>query len=238
MNEPIHVHRPPARTVRVRVLSGMLLLVPLFVTLAVLRLVFNLFAAYVRPVLKIFQQRTAVPDSVVIIATVMVMILALYVLGWLAGHVFGRRLIGWGERILERIPLVKTVYSSTKTVVSMMSADNRQAFRCVVSVEFPRAGIRSIGFVTGAIEDTSGARYAKVFVPTTPNPTSGFLCMLPWADVHRLDMSIEDGLKMILSGGILSPSRLNIQQGRSLVAADLVMPPLPPPTPPIPGDPS
>lgn len=237
MNEPLHAHRPPARTVRVRVLSGMLLLVPLFVTLAVLRLVFNLFAAYVRPVLKL-SQRMAVPDYAVVIATMVVMILALYFLGWLAGHVFGRRIIGWGERILERIPLVKTVYSSTKTVVNMMSADNRQAFRCVVSVEFPRAGIRSLGFVTGAVEDTSGARYAKVFVPTAPNPTSGFLCLLPWSEARVLDMSIEDGLKMILSGGILSPSRLNITRGRPLAAADLATPPLSPPPPPIPGGPS
>lgn len=201
----------------------MLLSVPLFVTFVILRMIFNVFARNLRPLLKI-SERMDVPEYVVAGATVLIMILSLYAIGALASHVVGRRFISWVESLLGRIPVVKTLYSSTKTVVDMLSSSNRQAFKCVVSVDFPRPGMRAIGFMTGIFHDAENRRFAKIFVPTTPNPTSGFLFMMPWDDVHVVDIGIEEGLKMIISGGMISPATMNLMEGRPLSASDLAPP--------------
>lgn len=86
----------------------------------------------------------------------------------------------------------------------------RNAFKSVVVVEFPRAGLKAIGFRTGYIEDNSGQKYCKVFIPTTPNPTTGFFEIVPINEVIETSVSIEEGFKMIISGGIVSPESLNL----------------------------
>lgn len=210
----------PIRNVRSRILSGILLLVPLFVTVAILRLLFRIVARNVRPFLKI-SEKFPVPEYVVVIATVLAMLVALYLLGWLAQRVFGRRLIAWAEGLMERIPLVRSIYSGTRGIVQVLAANKREAFQCVAVIEHPHPGMRAIAFVTGSFRDASGARFAKVFLPTVPNPTSGFLLLLPWEKIMVLNISIEDALKMILSGGMLSPESLNILGAHPLSEADL-----------------
>lgn len=205
---------------RSRILSGLLLLVPLFVTVAILRLLFDLAARYVRPLLRI-SRNLPVPEYAVILATLLIMLVGLYLLGFLAQRVFGRRLIAWAEGLMEKIPIVRSIYTGTRGIVRVLAADQRQAFQCVVVIEHPRPGMRALAFVTGSFRDPSGARFAKIFLPTVPNPTSGSMLLLPWGDVRVLDISTEDALKMILSGGMLSPDTINIMNARPLSDSDL-----------------
>ncbi|MBP7275701.1 MAG: DUF502 domain-containing protein [Kiritimatiellae bacterium] len=205
---------------RSRIFSGLLLLVPLFVTVAILRLIFDLAARYVRPLLKI-SRNLPVPEYAVILATVLVMLIGLYLLGLLAQRVVGRRIISWVEGLMEKIPIVRSIYSGTRGIVRVLAADKRQAFQCVVVIEHPRPGMYALAFVTGTFRDSSGARFAKIFLPTVPNPTSGSMLLLPWPEVRVLDLSTEDALRMILSGGMLSPEHINITSARPLSDADI-----------------
>ncbi len=126
--------------------------------------------------------------------------------GQLARYYLGRQAIKWGDQALMQIPLVNKIYSTVKQVNEAFSS-NKSSFKQVVLVAFPHANARSIGFVTGEQKHLSidGQPLVSVFIPTTPNPTSGFLIMLPESEIVKLDMSVADGIKFIISLGALSP---------------------------------
>lgn len=135
----------------------------------------------------------------------------LVVVGILARNIFGRTLVSWGERILNRIPGVSAVYNSVKQITETVTATNSKSFRKVVMVEYPRKGIWAIGFVSGTTQGQAQKEISKklinVFLPTTPNPTSGFLLLFPESDLIELDMTVDQGLKMIISAGIVTPTK-------------------------------
>ncbi len=139
-------------------------------------------------------------------------VLALVVLiatGVLAANLIGRRLVSLYESWLARIPFVRTVYGSVKHFVEVVLSDTSQSFKKVLMIEYPRKGVYSLGFQTsepvGEVQERTGEDVLTVFVPTTPNPTSGFILFVPKEDVVELDMSIEDALKMIVSLGVVVP---------------------------------
>ena len=144
------------------------------------------------------------------VLSIFVLLALVYFVGVFGHYVFGKRVIAMGEAILLRIPLVRTIYAATKQVMQAISLPDKAAFRSVVLVEFPRPGLKAVGFMTGYIEDSTGAKYCKVFLPTTPNPTTGFFEIVPVEEVVETNVSIEDGFKMIISGGILSPDVLTV----------------------------
>ncbi len=129
--------------------------------------------------------------------------------GLLARNYFGRKIIEWVDSALLRIPLLNKIYSATKQVNDAFSSSNKTAFRTVVLVEFPLAGTYSIGFITSdqpeTIQAKTGQKVVCVFVPATPNPTSGFLLMVPEEKVIKLDMSVPDAIKYVTSLGALMP---------------------------------
>ncbi len=129
--------------------------------------------------------------------------------GLAARHYFGRRLISWIENLLLRVPLLNKVYSAIKQVSDAFSSSKKTAFRTVVLVEFPRKGLYSVGFLTNDQHEEVYARTGKkvicVFVPTTPNPTSGFLVLTPEEEVVKLEMSVAEGIKYIISLGSIVP---------------------------------
>jgi uncharacterized membrane protein len=131
------------------------------------------------------------------------------VVGVLARYYFGKKLIEWVDSALLRIPLLNKIYGATKRVNDAFSASNKTAFRTVVLVEFPHSGAWSVGFVTGEPPEEMALRVNQkmlcVFVPTTPNPTGGFLLLVPEEKVIKLDMSVPDGIKYIISLGSLMP---------------------------------
>jgi uncharacterized membrane protein len=157
--------------------------------------------------------------------------LAVFLIGFvglLARNYFGKRLIEWVDATLRRIPLLNKIYSTTKQVNDAFSATNKTAFRTVVLVEFPRAGVYSLGLITGEeneeVEAKIGQRVVSVFVPATPNPTSGFLLLVPEDQVKKLNMSVADAIKYIISLGSIVPdyNRRGLADGGARPAPDLV----------------
>ncbi len=140
-----------------------------------------------------------------VILTLMLVLLT----GLIVANFFGRRLILAWESLLSRIPLVRSVYGAVKQITSSLFADASQSFREVVLVEYPRRGLWMLAFVTGdtprRFQQVAGQDLINIYVPTTPNPTSGFYIMVPPSDIKRLDIPVEVGLKMILSAGVVNP---------------------------------
>lgn len=140
---------------------------------------------------------------------VILTILLVLVTGLIVANFFGRRLVGAWESLLSRIPLVRSVYGAVKQITASLFADASQSFREVVLVEYPRRGLWMLAFVTGdtpkRFQEVAGQDLINIYVPTTPNPTSGFYIMVPPSDIMRLDIPVEVGLKMILSAGVVNP---------------------------------
>ena len=140
----------------------------------------------------------------------LIMLAFLTMVGMLTAGLAGRTLVRMGERLLSRMPVVRGVYGTLKQIFETVLAQKSRSFREVVLIEYPRRGIGAIGFVTGPTRGEIQARteedMVNVFLPTTPNPTSGFLLFVPKSELIHLDMTIEEGIKMVISGGIVTPS--------------------------------
>ena len=140
---------------------------------------------------------------------VLVMVAGLLLTGVFAANIFGQWWLRQGDRLMGRIPIVKGIYSSVKQVSDTLFSSNGQAFREAVLVQYPRQGSWTIAFVTGRpggeLVTYLNADYLSVYVPTTPNPTSGFFLMMPRADVVELRMSVDEALKYVISMGVVSP---------------------------------
>ena len=139
-------------------------------------------------------------------------IASLYFLGLIISNVFGKKLYKLFESLLEKIPFVSKVYKSIKQITASLSGANSKAFQKVVLVEYPRKGLWTIAMVTGETLDDKNEKYYNIFVPTTPNPTSGYLLFIKSTETKKLDLSVEEGLKIIVSGGMISPEKLNINE--------------------------
>ena len=139
-------------------------------------------------------------------------IASLYFLGLIISNVFGEKLYKLFESLLEKIPFVSKVYKSIKQITASLSGANSKAFQKVVLVEYPRKGLWTIAMVTGETLDDKDEKYYNIFVPTTPNPTSGYLLFIKSTETKKLDLSVEEGLKIIVSGGMISPEKLNINE--------------------------
>jgi uncharacterized membrane protein len=182
---------------RSRLASGIVALVPVVVTVAVLRFIFTATSSVLLPLVD--PASTSWPPW------------ARAVLGEVATNLVGRRVLGLAESVVLRVPIVKVVYSASKQVAAAFQGKKARAFQSVVFVEFPSPGMRSIGFVTGDVTDASGRDCHTVFVPTTPNPTTGFLQIIPVEQVETTSYTVEDGIKMVMSLGVLVPAGGSLQ---------------------------
>lgn len=191
--------------IRTRMTSGFLALVPVVVTLYVLRVLFGLTAGNLLPLID-----PAVADWPWVLRAALalsVLLVGIYLLGELTTNFLGRRVLQLGEALLLRVPLVKAVYRASKQVVTALQRPNSAAFKSVVFVEFPRPGTRAVGFLTSTFTASDGAVWHTVFVPTTPNPTTGFLQFLPADQVTHTEFTVEEAFKMVMSLGVLTPDR-------------------------------
>lgn len=143
------------------------------------------------------------------LVALLVALLLTSVVGLLARNYLGRKMIEMTEEWLLRVPVLNKIYSTTKQVNEAFTSGNKNTFKTVVMVQFPRAGTYSVGFLTGGadaeIQGKLGRKAVSVFVPTTPNPTAGFLIIVPEDEVTKLDMSVADGIKFIISLGAINP---------------------------------
>lgn len=190
---------------RARLVSGLLVLVPLAITLFILNFILSFLTSFVRPLLRPWVGE--LPEYVLTLVALLATVTIIYLFGLITNHILGRRAIHWGERLLLRLPIVKSIYSASKQVVDTFSSSTKEAFQAVVLVEFPRRGSLAVGFITGSLLDPQGKTLYRVFIATTPNPTSGFLIIFPEDDVTFTDISVEEGIKMVVSGGMLSPKQ-------------------------------
>lgn len=204
--------------IRGRFVRGVILLLPLLVTVWLLGLLFNVINRNVAPLVRRMLEWGRIPGTESWLAPVAIPVvslvltaLAIYLLGLGAGNLAGRRLLALVESWILRIPLVKGIYGSARQLLNAFGASGTRAFSKVVLLEYPRAGLWTLGFVTTEvvhmIEDRGEKMVATVpvFLPTTPNPTSGWMILVPTSDLRELDLSIEDAIKLVVSGGIVAP---------------------------------
>ncbi|MGD1931605.1 MAG: DUF502 domain-containing protein [Leptolyngbyaceae cyanobacterium] len=136
-------------------------------------------------------------------------LLGILLIGLMARNIAGRWLLDFGERVVQSIPLAGSVYKTLQQLLQTVFQDSKSRFRRVILVEYPRRGLWAVAFVTGTVvtaQETVGSSMLSVFIPTTPNPTSGWYAVVPESDVINLSISIEDAFKILLSGGIVGPN--------------------------------
>jgi len=194
--------------------SGLILVAPLCLTVWVFSKIIDFVGGTFKPLFLVFvpyalRDRPGLDAVWSILATLIVMALVT-LLGYVSRYVFGKFFFSIGDRFIQSIPGVNAVYNTVRQIVNTFSSQSRHMFNKVVLVEFPRKGSWTIGFLTntvqGEAQSKSGEEVWTIFVPTTPNPTSGFLLMIPRSEVIELDMAVGDGMKMIISGGAVTPA--------------------------------
>lgn len=195
-------------------LSGIILLLPLGVTALFIHFLINNIG---EPASKLFfgflpESKFAWLEPVLDVVSVLIVFVIITFFGFLSNYFLGRWFIRLTERVIKGVPFINKLYKTVKQIVDTFSKDQKAVFKKTVMVEYPRPGVFAIGFLTsdakGEIQDKTGDNVVNVFIPTTPNPTSGFLLMVPESQVIDLDMSIGDGMKVIISGGAVVPEKI------------------------------
>ncbi len=210
------------KSVRANILVGLILITPLAVTLWIVQFLFRYLTNYLVP-----REWLQTEHSIFYRMLALLLVFsALYLIGLLARNFIGRHLYRLGDGILTRIPIVKTLYLALRQVSESVVNSRRTLFKQVVAVQFPRAGLYSIGFMTAELNrgvaeqlpigQDSSAGVLCVFVPTAPNPTTGFFLMVPRGDVIFLDIGLQDAMKMIFSAGAVLPGKTD-EPGKTLL---------------------
>tara|TARA_A100001037_G_C14934717_1_gene537695 strand:+ start:97 stop:777 length:681 start_codon:yes stop_codon:yes gene_type:complete len=207
------------RKLRNSFVTGLLIFLPLGATLFVVNFLLGIVKD---PAIQVMHwlrwDEGSVSDYELLVALIglFVAVTGLIFIGFLSNYLFGKLFIRFSERILVKVPFVGVVYRTVKQIVDTFSKENRAVFQEVVLIEYPRPNCYALGFLTnnarGEVEEKTGKSLANVFLPTTPNPTSGYLLMLPREDVQSLEMSVGEGMKMIISGGAVIPEYGKVEQ--------------------------
>lgn len=180
---------------RNKLLLGLLVIVPLIATTWLLILGFNGVDDILQPVIISIWGETFPGIGVGIV------VLLAYIAGILASSIFGRKILAFGENLLERIPVFKYIYRGIRQIMTSFSEPRSTGFMQVVFVEYPRKGIHSIGFITNVLHTKTEEKFYTVFIPTSPNPTSGFMEIVKEEELTRTDISVEEALRVVVSAG-------------------------------------
>jgi uncharacterized membrane protein len=195
-------------------LAGLATIVPVALTVYVLQVVLKItitLGGKVSEPLKQFVDVTFPGFNLLSsIIGLIVVILALILIGALARNVLGKRVVTWLESIFKNIPLIGMIYTTTKQIMESISGGGSHSFEKVVYIEYPRKNIWTLGFVTSESTNQSNEEFYHLFVPTTPNPTSGFFLIIPKEDTSDAGVNVEEGFRMIVSSGIVSNKKNSI----------------------------
>ncbi len=195
-------------TIKKSFLAGIIVIIPIGLTVYVLRAVFDMSLAVggkiAEPLKKIVDDAFPGFDLVASISGLLLVIFTLIIIGFLARNVAGRRVVKWIDNLFKQIPLISMVYTTTKQIIESFSGGRENSFSKVVFVEYPRKGVWTLGFVTKETKNDNNQKFYNLFVPTTPNPTSGFFLIIPIDDVKETDINVEEGFQMIVSSGMVS----------------------------------
>ena len=179
--------------------AGLFAIVPLELTFYIIKIIIVFLDQLTAPIMA--RINLEIPGFGLILT-----LLIIFALGIFVTNVLGRRLFSWGERLISSIPLVKNIYNTLKQITNAFSgATETENYHRVLYIQYPRKELWTICFVTGESVDGSGEEYYHVFVPTTPNPTSGVFIIVPKKDAIEADLTVEEGLKAVISGGLLAP---------------------------------
>ena len=202
-------------------ITGLLIWAPLGITLWVLSFILGMMDQSILLLPTAWQPRALVGFNIPGVGAVLTL-LVVFMTGLLTANFIGQHLVRWWEALLHRIPVVRSIYQSVKQISDTVFSPSGQAFRQAMLVQYPRQGSWTIGFLTGTpggeIATHLGNDMVSLYVPTTPNPTSGFFLMLSRTDVIELDMSVEDALKYLISMGVVAPSTLPLKNAEALSA--------------------
>ena len=217
------------RSIRTAFFTGILIVLPIGVTGLVIGLILDTVgnpasALFFRFIDSNIRELPSVGIPLEILSLVIVFII-ITLLGYGSRIFLGRMLFNFFEGILGKVPFINLVYNTVKQIVDTFSQQNNAIFQEVVLIEYPRKGIYAVGFLTnqarGEIQEKTGEHLVNVFVPTTPNPTSGFLLMLPNEAIIPMEMTIAEGMKLIISGGAVAPPYSgHLEQGDDKLSAD------------------
>lgn len=201
---------PPGKVVkklRDQFIAGILVIVPAGATILILVWVFNSIDHILQPLVKAIFHHD-VPG-----VGFGVTIVLIYLAGVIATNVIGRRILRFINSLLDRVPIFRQLSSGIRQILESFAAPNKTGFMQVVLVEFPKVGMRALGFVTNELKDENGEKLLSILIPTAPNPTSGFLQIVKEKDVIRTKISVDEALKMIVSAGRMTPPQVkeNIQ---------------------------
>ena len=193
-------------------LTGLLVILPIFVTVYVIWFLIRVMDVVLKYIPPKYLPETYLPFQIPGLGLILVIIL-IFAVGLLTRNLAGRRVVHIWENMVDRIPLVRIIYSGVKQLLEAFFIQKNQAFKRVALLEYPRRGTYVIGFITGEskgeVQSKTNKNMINVFVPTTPNPTSGFYILIPEDELIILDMTVEDAFKLIISGGIFSPPEQN-----------------------------
>lgn len=206
-------------------ISGIVAIIPLGITWLLFDFIFGQLARFGLPLVRIVAKdiRDDAPGIAKLLLepwfqdllAVIIVLVGLYLLGWVTNRVVGKRVLSAFESLLDRVPLVKTIYGSVKKLIGVLQTkpDNVQR---VVLIEFPHSEMKCIGLVTRTlIDETTGAELAAVYVPTTPNPTSGYLEIVPVDRIVSTDWTIDEAMNFLISGGAVAPDRIPFSAAKS-----------------------
>jgi len=183
---------------RSKLFAGIATALPLFLTYVLLEFLFTTLDKISKPIL--YKMGLEIPGLGIVLT-----LLLIFFLGVLVTNFLGRKIFNIGERIVKKVPVVNTIYSTLKQITETFTKGTSDTFQGAVYIQYPRQGLWTMAFISGESKTTDGVPYYHLFVPTTPNPTSGFFLMIPQADAVPTGMSVEEGLKTIISGGLLAP---------------------------------
>ena len=186
--------------------AGLLILGPIGLTIIVLRWIFSFFENILGPLLNQYVD-WYVPGMGIVLT-----FLAVYVIGLLTSNYIGNRLVRLFDKIINKLPIVKNVYSTTKGIFQAFSFQGKSNFKKVVLIQYPRKGLWTLAFVTGTTTGEGGEEYHSMFVPSTPNPTTGYVLFIRKVEVVETKFSVEEGLKLLISGGMILPETMGLGQ--------------------------
>jgi uncharacterized membrane protein len=198
-------------------LTGLLVILPIFITVYVIWYLIKAMDAVLKYIPAKYLPETYINIYIPGLGLILVVILIL-VVGVLTRNIAGRKVLQFWDNLVDRIPLARILYSSVKQLLQAFLFQDSSSFQRVALIEYPRQGIYVLGFITGEskgeVQEKTHKKMINVFVPTTPNPTSGFYILVPEEDLTLLDMSVEDAFKLLISGGLVGPNEMKRARGR------------------------
>jgi len=190
-------------------MRGLAVFLPITITIYLLISLFRFFDNFLGRLTKVYFLKTFgfyIPGTGIVLFLVL-----LVIIGFFMKHFFGHKLFPFFERVFLKIPFVKMIYPAAKQIIDFIFFKDRRSFRSVVLIEYPKDGIYSVGFITNdgfaQAQDKTNQELANVFIPNSPGPFTGYVVMVPKKDLILLDISIEEGLRLVISGGVVNPKQ-------------------------------